>query len=211
LRDIVVFPRLKTPLFIGREASVRAQQRAYEGEQEVLLVTQKGRAEENPGADGVFGMGVIADVLERILLPDGSLKLMVRGRHRARLLALTDEAGYRRAEAEPLPSLATALPGDEALVAAAIAAFEAYAANARIDEATRAWAGGLTHIGMLADLIAAHARGEVDAKQAIFETLDPRLRLSAALRLLSEPGEPGAKPDRASAWAFRTIATPRRP
>ncbi len=208
LRDIVVFPRLKTPLFIGREASVRAQQRAFEGELEVLLVTQKDRWDENPGADGAYGMGVIADVLERIMLPDGSLKLMVRGRQRARVTALIDEAGYRRAEAEPLPSLVAALPGDEALVAAAVAAFEAYAVKARIDEATRAWAAGLTHLGMLADLIAAHARAEVEAKQAIFETLDPRMRLEAALRLISEPG---AEQDGASAWRLRTRAAPKRP
>jgi ATP-dependent Lon protease len=208
LRGIVVFPRLKTPLFIGRAASVRAQQSAYEGELEVLLVTQKDRSDENPGADGVYGMGVIADVLERIMLPDGSLKLMVRGRHRARLTALRDESGYWRAEAEPLPSLAAPLPGDEALIATAVQAFETYAASARVDEATRAWAGGLTHIGMLADLIAAHARGEAEAKQAILETLDPRKRLAAALSLFSEPR---AKPDQPSAWLLRTIAAPRWP
>jgi ATP-dependent Lon protease len=156
-------------------------------------------------------MGVIADVLERILLPDGTLKLMVRGRHRARLVALTDEAGYRRAEAEPLASRVVSLPGDEALVSAAVAAFEAYAANARIDEATRAWAAGLTHLGVLADLIAAHARGEVEAKQAIFETLDPRARLSAAMRLFAEPGEPSPGPERASTWRLRTIPPPRWP
>jgi ATP-dependent Lon protease len=185
LRDIVVFPKLTAPLFIGREMSVRAQQRAYEGELELLLVTQRERSDDNPGAEAVYGVGVIADVLERTAIPDGTVKLLVRGRQRARVLALSDEAGYRRAEAAPTRSLPADFPGADVLVRGAVAAFEAYAvANGRIAEATRAWLAGITHAGVLADLIAAHATASIPEKQAVLETLDPRRRLEQAVRLL---------------------------
>jgi ATP-dependent Lon protease len=188
LRDIVVFPKLTVPVFIGREMSVRAQQRACEGESEVLLVTQKERSDDHPSADAVYGVGVIADVLERTVLADGTVKLRVRGRQRARLLALTDEAGYPRAEAAPALSPSADFVGADGLVRDAVASFEAYAvADGRFDEATRAWIRGVTHVGVLADLIAAHAHGSIADKQVILETLDPRARLVAALRLL--PGQ----------------------
>jgi len=188
LRDFVVFPKMTAPVFVGREMSLRAQQRAYEGELELLLVTQKERSDDSPGADAVYGFGVIADVLERFAQPDGTMKLLVRGRHRARVLALTNQTGYPRAEAAPvLPSPAD-IPGADALVRDAVAAFEAYAAaDGRFAESTRIWVRGVTHVGVLADLIAAHARGSIPEKQAILETLDPRARLAAALRLLPAP------------------------
>ena len=193
LRDIVVFPKVTAPLFIGREMSVRAQQRAYEGELEVLLVTQRERSDDNPGADAVYGVGVIADVLERLAVPDGTVKLLVRGRHRARVLDLTDEAGYRRAEAAHVLPPPADFPDADDLVRKAVAAFETYAdADGRFAETTRAWVRGVTHVGVLADLIAAHARGSVPEKQAILETLDPRARLAAALRLLPAQGAQAA-------------------
>jgi uncharacterized protein len=190
LRDIVIFPKMTAPLFIGRAMSVRAQQRAYEGELEVLLVTQKERSDDNPGADAVYEVGVIADVLERATIPDGTVKLLVRGRQRARVLTLTDEAGYRRAEAALAPSPQVDFAGADALVRDAAAAFEAYAAgDDRIDEATRARISGITHAGVLADLIASHATGSIASKQALLETLDPRQRLERAMRLLDAPAE----------------------
>jgi ATP-dependent Lon protease len=154
----------------------------------VLLVTQKERSDDNPGADAVYAVGVIADVLQRDVLPDGSVKLQVRGRQRARVLAMTDEAGYRRAEAAPAPTPSSDFPGAGDLVRDAAAAFEAYAAaDGRIAEATRAWVAGVTHAGVLADLIAAHVRGTITQKQGVLETLDPRARLAAALRLIPTP------------------------
>ena len=193
LRDIVVFPKLTAPLFIGRQMSVRAQQRAFEGELEVLLVTQRVPSDDSPGAEAVYGVGVIADVLERSAIPDGTVKLLVRGRQRARVLALSDAAGYRRAEAALVGSPPADFPGADVLVGSAVAAFEAYAAgDSRISEATRAWLAGITHAGVLADLIAAHARASVPEKQAVLETLDPRQRLERAVRLLAAPGAKAA-------------------
>jgi ATP-dependent Lon protease len=187
LRDVVMFPKMTAPIFVGREMSIRAQQRAYEGEQEVLLVTQRRQTDDNPGADAVYEIGVIADVLERTVLPDQTVKLLVRGRQRARVLGLADAAGYRQAQAEPAPS--PAVPADaDALVRDAAAAFAAYAeGNERIDDATRARISGITHAGVLADLIAAYAKGSITAKQALLETLDPRQRLEKALQLLGPP------------------------
>ena len=194
LRDIVVFPKQTVPLFIGRGMSVRAQQSAYEGELEVLLVTQKDREDDNPAREGLYALGVIADVLERQLLEDGTVKLLVRARHRARLVTLSTEGGVSRAEAAPAINDG-ARPADAAQeVAAAIAAFEAYAAasDGKIGEGLRSWAAGITHPGVLADLIAAHVRAPLAAKQALLETLDARQRLAGAVQLLSMPAAKAA-------------------
>jgi len=193
LRDIVIFPKQTAPVFVGRDMSIRALQRAYEGELEVLLVTQKDRDDDNPGVDAVYGVGVIADVLERFVIPDGTLKLLVRGRQRARVLAFTDDAGYRRAEAAAMPGPAANFPGADAAVRDAAAAFEAWAAaDGRVTDAMRAWAAGVTSAAVLADLIAAIAKGAIADKQAILETADPRQRLQRAVSLLPAPGAQAA-------------------
>ena len=189
LRDIVIFPKQTAPVFVGRDMSIRALQRAYEGELEVLLVTQKDRDDDSPAVDAVYGVGVIADVLERFVVPDGTLKLLVRGRQRARVLAVAEEGGYRRAEAAVAPSPAADFPGAAAAVRDAAAAFEAWAAaDGRVTDAMRAWAAGVTSAAVLADLIAAIAKGSIADKQAILETADPRQRLQRAVRLLHAPG-----------------------
>jgi ATP-dependent Lon protease len=186
LRDVVAFPKLTFPLFVGREASKRALQRAYGGEQELLLVAQRDRDEDRPGREGLYDVGVVADVMERTVLPDGSVKLLVRGHQRARLASLTvgDDGAF--AEATLIPGAPTDYPGAPAEAAAAIAAFDAYAgaSDGRIGDSVRGWIAGVTHPGMLADLIAAHAAGPLYAKQAILELLDPRRRLAAAVALL---------------------------
>ena len=191
LRDIVVFPKLTVPVFIGREMSVRAQQRAYEGELEVLLVTQRERSDDSPGADAVYRVGVIADVLDRTASPDGTVKLLVRSRQRASILALTDEAGYRRAEAAlvagiPAPS---DFPAPRVLVRDAAAAFEAYAASRQPDRRGDPRLGPRRHPcrGAGRPDRGPHAALPSPAKQAVLETLDPRQRLEKAVRLLGAP------------------------
>lgn len=188
LRDIVVFPKQTAPVFVGRELSKRAVGRAYEGELEVLLVTQRDRDDDSPGAGGLFGVGVIADVLERNVLPAGEVKLVVRGRQRARLLGVDDTPGYRRAEAAPLASGPADFAGAPARVAAATAAFDAYAETMGLPATVRSWAAGVTHAGVLGDLIAAHTAAPISEKQAILEMLDPRQRLERAVRLIAAPG-----------------------
>jgi ATP-dependent Lon protease len=184
LRDIVILPKQTAPVFVGREVSKRAVGRAYEGELEVLLVTQRDRADDNPGMEGLYGVGVIADVLQRDVLAAGEVKLVVRGRQRARLLAVTDEAGYRRAEATPLATGPADFAGAAARVAAAAAAFDAYAETRGLAAQVRAWAAGVTHAGVLGDLIAAFAVAPIAEKQAILETTGPRQRLELAVRLI---------------------------
>lgn len=192
LRDIVIFPKQTAPLFIGRAMSRRALTRALQGEQEVLLVTQKERADDDPALDGLYGVGVIADVLERAILTQAEAKLVVRGRQRARLLALSDEDGLRRAEAVPTPPDPAGGPETAPLVRSAAAAFQAYAAaGSPISESAPPWLTEVTHPGVLADLIAGHARLSVAQKQSVLETPDPRRRLERVVRLIS-PAAPKA-------------------
>ena len=187
MRDIVMFPKLTAPLFVGRARSMRALAKAFTGEQELLLATQRDRDDDDPGQDQLYAVGVIADVLQRFTLPDGTAKLLVRGRERARLVRIVEADGVRRAEAALTPSAATDVVASLPLAQAAATAFRAYAkGKAQLEEATAAIAE-VVHPGVLADLIAAHAKAGITAKQAVLEMADPVRRLSMAVALIAGP------------------------
>jgi len=187
VRDIVMFPKLTAPLFIGRARSMRALASAFTGEQELLLVTQRDRDDDDPGQDQLYPVGIIADVLQRFTLPDGTAKLLVRGRERARLVRIVETDGVRRAEAALTPSPAVDLVASLPFAQAAATAFQAYAKGKEpLEEATQSIAE-VVHPGVLADLIAAHAKASIAAKQAVLEMADPIHRLSMAVALIAAP------------------------
>ena len=187
VRDIVMFPKLTAPLFVGRARSMRALASAFTGEQELLLVTQRDRDDDDPGQNQLYPVGIIADVLQRFTLPDGTAKLIVRGRERARLLRIVETDGVRRAEAALTPSPATDVVASLPLAQAAATAFQAYAkGKEQLEEATGSIAE-IVHPGVLADLIAAHAKASISAKQAVLEMADPLRRLSMAVALIAAP------------------------
>lgn len=205
VRDFVLFPKQTAPLFIGREMSKKALAEASRGGFEVLLVAQKKPQEDNPGRDGIYDIGVVADVLEvtDAAKPDGTanpaegrMKLTIRGRQRARILALVDEGDRRHAKAQ----LLQAKPADEAVAAmqvrAAIEAFKAFVT----DEPLHKFSDDLkvllmnraektTQPGALADLIAQSAFGSVSWKQSLLETDDDLRRLDGAVTLLKASSE----------------------
>ena len=196
LRDVVAFPKLTFPLFVGRAMSKEALARAYSGEQEVLLVTQKRREDDDPTTDGLYGMGVVADVLSRTLLADDTMKLLVRGRQRARLLGLTRADGFPRAQARLVaPDLGKPSDADplveRALAAASDFLISRTLAGERAQSTTPDWFTEITSRGVLADLIAGIAVAPVPAKQALLETLDARRRLERAVELIT-PAAPQA-------------------
>src|SRR5271154_6535905 len=98
LRDIVVFPHMVVPLFVGREKSVRALEEVMKADKQILLVTQKDRDQDDPAPKDIFDVGVLASVLQLLKLPDGTVKVLVEGRARAAVLKFTDTAAFYEAE-----------------------------------------------------------------------------------------------------------------
>ena len=187
LRDVVIFPKTSAPLFVGRERSRRALTSAFTGELEMLLVSQRASEHDDPSQDQLYEMGVIADVLQRADTPDRGVKLLVRGRQRARLVRLLDAEGAWRAEAALEPSPAADVAAAQPLAQAAQTAFQAYAKGK--DQLGRAAAeiAEIAHPGVLADAIAMHAKASVPEKQAVLEARDPMRRLAMALALIAGP------------------------
>ena len=187
MRDLVMFPKQTVPLFIGRERSRQALSQAFRGELEVLLVAQRQEADEQPSLDALYGVGVIADVLQRQGLPDGTVKLVVRGRQRAALLDLTDD-GYLMARAALIQPRKPDPQAAATQVPPALEAFTAYALGRNmLSDAAWSWLPDIAEPGALADIIAQHAPASVAQKQAVLEVPDGLDRLEQALRLLPGP------------------------
>ena len=187
LRDVVAFPKLTMPVFVGRAMSKLALTNAYEGEQEVLLVTQRDRADDDPPPEAIYTVGVVADVLERTVLPAGEIKLLVRGRQRAAIARLVLENGFRRAEATLAPDARLEGPAAEGAVQAAIAALQTYAErSSAIEPGVAERLAEIRSPGVLADLIAAHAKLLIAEKQQVLEMRDAGRRLASVVRLISE-------------------------
>src|ERR1700722_19390597 len=159
LRDMVAFPKVTFPVFIGRTMSKLALTNAYQGEQEVLLVTQKNRADDDPGVDAIYAVGVIADVLERTVMPAGEIKLLVRGRQRAAVVSFSAVDGFRRAEAVVAPAAGFDGEAGASRIGAAMAALEAYVGRGEAFPASvMTRVAEIRAPGVLADMIAAHAK-----------------------------------------------------
>src|SRR6188508_1787908 len=103
LRDVVVFPHMVIPLFVGRPKSIKALDVAMDSGKHILLVAQKSAAKDDPVAEDLYPIGSVATVLQMLKLPDGTVKVLVEGAHRARVMRVTDEGDYLSAEATTLP------------------------------------------------------------------------------------------------------------
>ncbi|MCB1389767.1 MAG: LON peptidase substrate-binding domain-containing protein, partial [Rhodobacteraceae bacterium] len=185
LRDMVVFPHMIVPLFVGRDKSVRALETVMRDDKQILLVTQVDHAAEDPGPDGMYQIGVLANVLQLLKLPDGTVKVLVEGKNRARVVRFVSNDKHFEAEAEILDET----PGDadavEALTRAVSDDFERYAKIKRNipEEALTAIAdAGEPH--RLADLAAGHLGVDVARKQELLETLDVAERLEKIYGLM---------------------------
>ncbi|MBS1301596.1 endopeptidase La [Loktanella sp. SALINAS62] len=178
LRDIVVFPHMIVPLFVGREKSVRALEEVMRDDKQILLSSQMHPGEDDPAADGIYRAGVLANVLQLLKLPDGTVKVLVEGRARVRITAFQENDQFFEAAAEYLEEV----PGDEeeliALTRTAAAEFERYAkVKKNIPEEAMAAVSEATEPAKLADLIAGHLGIEVDEKQKLLELLSVSERL----------------------------------
>ena len=178
LRDIVVFPHMIVPLFVGRDKSVRALEDVMKDDKQILLVTQKNAADDDPAVDAIFSVGTIGTVLQLLKLPDGTVKVLVEGGRRARIQRYTATDNFFEAEAEAIEED----PGDsqemEALSRAVIAQFEQYIKlNKKIPPEVLVSVNQIEEPAKLADTIASHLALKIADKQDLLETAGVVARL----------------------------------
>ena len=185
LRDIVVFPHMIVPLFVGREKSVRALEEVMADDKQILLAAQRDPSEDDPQVDGIFDAGVIANVLQLLKLPDGTVKVLVEGQSRVSVTEYLENDSFFEARAEYLDEM----PGDAATIEALIRTvgqeFERYAkVKKNVPEEALASVLETEDPAKLADLVSGHLGIEVNQKQELLETLSVSERLEKVYGLM---------------------------
>ena len=185
LRDIVVFPHMIVPLFVGRDKSVRALEEVMADDKQILLSSQVDPGEDDPAPEGIYKAGVLANVLQLLKLPDGTVKVLVEGQARVRITEYLDNDQFFEARAEYL----TEMPGDlattEALFRSVASEFERYSkVKKNIPEEALSAVGESTEPAKLADLVAGHLGIELEKKQDLLETLSISERLEKVYGLM---------------------------
>ncbi len=181
LRDIVVFPQMIVPLFVGRDKSVAALESAMAGDKTIFLVAQLDPGEDDPDADALYDLGVIATVVQLLKLPDGTVRVLVEGRQRARLDKLEATDKHLVAEVVPIEDVEATGNEVEALMRSVVGQFENYARlNKKLPQETIAQLSQIEDPGRLADAVAGNIAIKVSDKQALLVELDPSRRLEMA-------------------------------
>jgi len=171
LRDIVVFPHMIVPLFVGREKSVRALEDVMKDDKQILLVTQKNAAQDDPLTSDIFTVGTVGTVLQLLKLPDGTVKVLVEGGQRARIVRFTDNNLFFQAAAETIAENAGEQQETEALARTVVAQFEQYIKlNKKIPPEVLVSINQIEEPGKLADTVAAHLSLKIPEKQELLET-----------------------------------------
>lgn len=178
LRDIVVFPHMIVPLFVGREKSVRALEAVMKDDKQILLVAQKNAAQDDPGTDDLYQVGTVSTVLQLLKLPDGTVKVLVEGGRRAKIAAFKETANYFEAFAEPVEET-TAEPREaEALARTVVTQFEQYIKlNKKIAPEVLVSINQIEEPAKLADTVASHLGLKIPEKQELLETPSVTARL----------------------------------
>jgi len=170
LRDIVVFPHMIVPLFVGREKSVRALEDVMKDDKQILLVAQKNAAEDDPSAEDIYTVGTVSTVLQLLKLPDGTVKVLVEGGSRARVVKFVENENFFEVEAEPLPESDTESEDLEALSRSVVSQFEQYIKlNKKIPPEALVSVNQIDEYGKLADTIASHLALKISEKQELLE------------------------------------------
>jgi len=185
LRDVVVFPHMVIPLFVGRAKSNKALEVAMEAGKQVMLVAQKTAAKDDPDASDLYEVGSVANILQMLKLPDGTVKVLVEGVNRARLNGVVDEETYLTCETLELASQAGDASKLEGMRRALVTQFEQYVkVNKKIPPEVLSSLAGIDEAGRLADTVAAHLPLKIEQKQEILELSDVKARLEHLLALL---------------------------
>lgn len=185
LRDVVVYPHMVTPLFVGRGKSIEALERAMANDKQVLLVAQKNPQQDEPQGEDLYTVGTIASILQLLKLPDGTVKVLIEGRERANIESIEDVGSHFRANVSLIFSPEVESAESRALVASAIGQFEQYVnLSKKVPVEVITSLSGIDEPGRLADTIAAHMSLELPKKQSVLEIADIRERIEHLLDLM---------------------------
>jgi ATP-dependent Lon protease len=185
LRDVVVFPHMVIPLFVGRPKSIKAMETAMEAGKSILLVAQKSAAKDDPGPQDMYSIGCVSNILQMLKLPDGTVKVLVEGGTRAHIRDVVDVRTHWVAEAAAVPPDGAPAPEVEALRRALLSAFDQYVKlNKKIPPEILTSLSGIDEAGRLADTVAAHLPLKLEQKQQVLEMFDVKQRLEHLLSQL---------------------------
>jgi len=185
LRDIVVFPHMIVPLFVGREKSVRALEEVMSEEKQILLLTQRNAADDDPSSDGLHTIGTMATVLQLLKLPDQTVRVLVEGKSRARVTGFVARNDFFQATIEKVPEQTSEGKETEALVRTVKTNYEQYIKlNKKVPAETLASVAQIEDAAKLADTVASHLSVKISDRQALLETLDTTERLEKVLSLI---------------------------
>jgi ATP-dependent Lon protease len=185
LRDVVVFPHMVIPLFVGRPKSIKALESAMESGKQIMLVAQKTAAKDEPKPDDLFEVGCLSSILQMLKLPDGTVKVLVEGAQRAKALNIHDNGDFFACEAVPIESSSEASAESEAMRRAVVAQFDQYVKlNKKIPPEILTSISGIDDPGRLADTIAAHLPLKLEQKQSVLDLHDVHARLENLLEQL---------------------------
>ena len=187
LRDIVVYPHMVIPLFVGRNNSIRALEKSMEDDKRILLVAQKDAAQDEPDVDDIYDVGCVSTILQLLELPDGTVKVLVEGAQRARILRYADTDSYFEVEIEMLESTPADEREIEGLTRSILAQFERYVKlNNKVPPEVLSSLSSIDDASRLADTIAAHLSVRIDQKQKLLETENVEDRLEQLIARLEE-------------------------
>ncbi|PWB35671.1 endopeptidase La [Pseudomonas sp. SDI] len=185
LRDVVVYPHMVIPLFVGREKSIEALEAAMTGEKQILLLAQKNPADDDPGEDALYRVGTIATVLQLLKLPDGTVKVLVEGEQRGSVERFVEVDGHIRADVVLIEEADTADRESEVFVRSLLSQFEQYVQlGKKVPAEVLSSLNSIDEPGRLVDTMAAHMALKIEQKQEILEILDLSARVEHVLALL---------------------------
>tara|TARA_B100001059_G_scaffold111800_1_gene112048 strand:- start:2663 stop:5062 length:2400 start_codon:yes stop_codon:yes gene_type:complete len=185
LRDVVVYPHMVIPLFVGRDKSIQALEQAMSGGKQVLLISQRDPAEDDPARDGLYDMGTVATILQLLKLPDGTVKVLVEGEQRARIESIDELEGYQTAEVELLSETPLDEREAEVLTRSLMSQFEQFVQlGKKVPSEVVSSLSSIDQPGRLVDTMAAHLSLKLEEKQAILEILPLRERVEHVLGVL---------------------------
>lgn len=185
LRDIIVFPHMVVPLFVGRQKSIRALEEAMNGGKLILLAAQRDAKTNDPSENDIYQVGTIGAIVQMLRLPDGTVKVLIEGKRRARIQRFLPEADYLLVEIEEIEEKWEKTTEIEALLRSVISTFEVYLKyNKKIPPEMFSSVSSIEDPSRLADTIVAHLGVKLEDKQGLLETVDPAERLEKVLGLL---------------------------
>src|SRR6195952_4865100 len=185
LRDVVVYPHMVIPLFVGREKSIEALEAAMTGDKQILLLAQRNPADDDPGEDALYSVGTIATVLQLLKLPDGTVKVLVEGEQRGSVERFIEVDGHCRAEVALIDEVDAPERESEVFVRSLLAQFEQYVQlGKKVPAEVLSSLNSIDEPGLLVDTMAAHMALKIEQKQEILEIIDLPARVEHVLALL---------------------------